>query len=177
MTGNGIADLPEDATMDGARRWHSLPAAVKRVWLLRALSRDGVGLAGCAAAAIICRVVGWWSVWHCLVLAAAAALLLLDLVTQPLRTTYSYAFSRYSIGEHDVMLHRGWLLRDTTTIPYNRVQHVETRQGPLLRRFGLTAVEVHTAVGEHEIPALENADATAIVGQISARVLASKDDV
>ncbi|WP_163199289.1 MULTISPECIES: PH domain-containing protein [Bifidobacterium] len=161
----------------GARRWHSLPAAVKRVWLLRALSRDGAGLACCAAVAAACRIIGWWSVWHCLVLGAAAALLLLDLVTQPLRTTYSYAFSRYSIGEHDVMLHRGWLLRDTTTIPYNRVQHVETKQGSLLRRFGLTAVEIHTAVGEHEIPALANADATAIVEQISARVLASKDDV
>ncbi|MBW3087310.1 PH domain-containing protein [Bifidobacterium sp. 82T24] len=159
------------------RRWHSLPASVKRVWLLRALSRDGAGMAVCVSAALICRVLAWWSIWHCLVLGSVAALLLLDLVTQPLRTTYSYAFNRYSIGEHDVMLHRGWLLRDTTTIPYNRVQHVETKQGPLLRRFGLTAVEIHTAVGEHEIPALTDADAATIVDQISARVLASKDDV
>ncbi|WP_158275786.1 PH domain-containing protein [Bifidobacterium catulorum] len=173
---DSMRGTPDDGR-GAERRWSSLPAAVKRVWLLRAVARDGGGIALCATAAVICRFAGWWTFWHCLVLAIAAAALLLDLLTRPLRTTYSYAFNRYSIGKHDVMLHKGWLLRDTTTIPYNRVQHVETKQGPLLRRFGLTAVEIHTAVGEHEIAALENADAAGIVEQISARVLASKDDV
>ncbi|PLS30533.1 Bacterial PH domain-containing protein [Bifidobacterium margollesii] len=159
------------------RQWSSLPAAVKRVWLLRSLGMDLGGMALCAIAAVVCRIVGWWSFWHGLVLGVIVALLLAELITQPLQTRYSYAFNRYSIGEHDVMLKKGWLLRTTTTIPYNRVQHVETKQGPLLRRFGLTAVEIHTAVDEHEITALDDAQATSIVEQISARVLASKDDV
>lgn len=134
-------------------------------------------IAVCGMTAVVCHIVGWWSWCHALVLTVIAVLAVLELATQPLRARYAYRFSRYSIGEHDVMLHRGWLLRTTTTIPYNRVQHVETRQGPLLRRFGLTAVEIHTAVSEHEIPALEDVQAAAIVEQISVRVLASKDDV
>ncbi|MBT1165741.1 PH domain-containing protein [Bifidobacterium simiarum] len=159
------------------RRWHSLPESVKRVWLLRAIGRDLAGVAACAVVLVVCRIVGWWTPWHLPVAAVAVALILTDLASQPLRTRYAYRFNRYSLGDHDVMLHRGWLLRTTTTIPYNRVQHVETMQGPLLRRFGLTAVEIHTAVDDHEIAALENETAEAIVEQISSRVLTSKDDV
>ncbi|RSX50666.1 PH domain-containing protein [Bifidobacterium callimiconis] len=159
------------------RPWRSLPESVRRVWLLRSLIMDLCVIAACGMTAVVCHIVGWWSWCHTLVLTSIVVLAMLELATQPLQTRYAYRFSRYSIGEHDVMLHRGWLLRTTTTIPYNRVQHVETKQGPLLRRFGLTAVEIHTAVGEHEIPALENAQAAAIVEQISARVLASRDDV
>ena len=33
-------------------------------------------------------------------------------------------------------------------------QNTDTRQGPILRAFGLSSVTVATAAGEHEIPGL-----------------------
>ncbi|MFR1640197.1 MAG: PH domain-containing protein [Eggerthellaceae bacterium] len=39
-------------------------------------------------------------------------------------------------------------------IPFIRVQNTDTRQGPILRAFGLSSVTVATAAGEHEIPGL-----------------------
>lgn len=185
MSGNmteTIGDDSTDTTMEsapseGERPWTSLPASVKRVWLLRSAIRDCSGALGCGIVALISHLAGWWTFWHGPVLIVVAVMLTADLATQPLRIRYAYAFNRYSIGSHDVMLHKGWLLRTTTTIPYNRIQHVTTKQGPLLRSFSLTAVELHTAVDEHEIAALDDDCATSIVNQISMRVLTSKDDV
>jgi len=69
---------------------------------------------------------------------------------------------RYEIGEAEVDLQHGWLTRTRTLIPMARIQHVDTRRGPLQRRFGLASVVLYTAAGAREIPALADqvADAT-----------------
>lgn len=61
---------------------------------------------------------------------------------------------RYEVSEEEVDLKRGiWLIK-RTLIPLARVQHVDTRQGIIMRRFGLASVTISTAAGVHEIPAL-----------------------
>lgn len=49
-----------------------------------------------------------------------------------------------------------------------KVQHVDTGQGPLLRRFRLANVTIHTAASMHQIPALETEKAEALRDQIAA---------
>ena len=61
---------------------------------------------------------------------------------------------RYEIGEAEVDLQRGWWTTTRTLIPMARIQHVDTRRGPLQRRFGLASVVLYTAAGASEIPAL-----------------------
>lgn len=61
---------------------------------------------------------------------------------------------RYEIGETEVDLESGWLTVTRTKIPMTRIQHVDTRRGPLQRRFGLANVVLYTAAGQNEIPAL-----------------------
>ena len=112
-----------------------------------------------------------------MVLGAIAVFVLLELATQPLQSRYSYEFSRFSIGERDLRIRKGWMFRSSVTVPFNRVQHVDTKQRPLLRRFGLMAVEVHTAVGSHEIEALDADEAERVVEAITARVLTAKEDL
>ncbi len=61
---------------------------------------------------------------------------------------------RYEIRPDEVDLQRGvwWVSR--TLVPLARIQHVDTRQGPLQRRYGLSTVVFHTAAGPNHIPEL-----------------------
>lgn len=61
---------------------------------------------------------------------------------------------RYEIRTDEVDLQRGvwWVSR--TLVPLARIQHVDTQQGPLQRRYGLSTVVFHTAAGPNRIPEL-----------------------
>ncbi|WP_289093949.1 PH domain-containing protein [uncultured Bifidobacterium sp.] len=159
------------------REWRSLPERIKRVWLLRSVLTDTAVVLVCVVLASIFIASDWWGFWQALVLGLIAAWAVLELATQPLQTRYAYRFTRFSIGERDLKLHTGWLFRKSVTVPFNRVQHVDTKQGPLLRSFAMTSVSVHTAVGEHEIEAVDDAEAMRIVELITSRVLAVKEDL
>ena len=61
---------------------------------------------------------------------------------------------RYEIRPDEVDLQRGILWISRTLVPLARIQHVDTRQGPLQRRFGLSTVVFYTAAGPNQIPEL-----------------------
>ena len=52
---------------------------------------------------------------------------------------------RYALRERDVWIRKGVLWVTVSVIPYQRLQFVDTRQGPLDRLFGLAQLVVHTA--------------------------------
>lgn len=61
---------------------------------------------------------------------------------------------RYEIRADEVDLQRGifWITR--TLVPLARIQHVDTQNGPLQRRYGLATVVFYTAAGANQIPEL-----------------------
>jgi membrane protein YdbS with pleckstrin-like domain len=61
---------------------------------------------------------------------------------------------RYEIREDEVDLQRGIVWVSRTLVPLARIQHVDTRRGPLQRRFGLATVVFYTAAGANQIPEL-----------------------
>jgi membrane protein YdbS with pleckstrin-like domain len=61
---------------------------------------------------------------------------------------------RYEVSEHEIDLQHGLFIVKRTLIPMIRVQHVDTKQGPLLRNYKLATVTISTAATIHEIPAL-----------------------
>ena len=61
---------------------------------------------------------------------------------------------RFEIRPDEVDLQRGIFWISRTLVPLSRIQHVDTRQGPLQRRFGLSTVVFHTAAGPNQIPEL-----------------------
>ncbi|WP_280768168.1 PH domain-containing protein [Salipaludibacillus daqingensis] len=67
---------------------------------------------------------------------------------------------RYKIYENEIELMYGVFVVRRVIIPMIRVQHVDTKQGPILRHYDLATVTVSTAATTHEIPGLtlENAD-------------------
>ncbi|HEY3385534.1 MAG TPA: PH domain-containing protein, partial [Saprospiraceae bacterium] len=50
--------------------------------------------------------------------------------------------------EKDITYKSGWLWKSMVTVPFNRVQHCDLRQGLLDRRFGLSKLTIYTAGGQ-----------------------------
>lgn len=66
-----------------------------------------------------------------------------------------YVRWRYEVSEDYLDIAKGIIWRKRYTIPFIRVQNTDTRQGPILRAFGLASVTVSTAAKNHEIPGLQ----------------------
>jgi len=75
---------------------------------------------------------------------------------------------RYEIRDDEVDLQRGLVTITRTLTPMARIQHVDTRRGPLQRRFGLASVILYTAAGASEIPALADEVAATVRDRIAA---------
>lgn len=84
---------------------------------------------------------------------------------------------RYQIDEEEIDLQRGVIIITRTLVPVKRIQHVDTRQGPILRRFGLSDVTISTAATTHRIPALTDETAEEVRDQISRYVRLAREDV
>jgi membrane protein YdbS with pleckstrin-like domain len=74
---------------------------------------------------------------------------------------------RYEIRPDEVDLQRGILWISRTLVPLARIQHVDTRQGPLQRRFGLSTVVFYTAAGPNRIPELSTPVAAEVRDRIA----------
>lgn len=88
-----------------------------------------------------------------------------------------YEHFGYHVGEVELRVRRGWLWRTTSVVLHARVQHVDTKQGPLENLLGLSTVVVFTAgsVGAMvDIPGLPKEDAEALRDRLVA--LSGSDD-
>jgi membrane protein YdbS with pleckstrin-like domain len=72
---------------------------------------------------------------------AGVALVVLGGVHSVLR----YRRFRFELREDALYLERGVLVHVSTVVPFVRVQHVDTRRGPLERATGLASTVVYTA--------------------------------
>lgn len=86
----------------------------------------------------------------------------------------SLSFDRwgYELREEELLIQRGVLFKSLTAIPTARVQHVDTRQGPIEQWFGLARVQIYTAAGmgaDGVIPGLDLDDAEALRDELVRR--------
>ncbi|EST39017.1 hypothetical protein N566_04335 [Streptomycetaceae bacterium MP113-05] len=68
---------------------------------------------------------------------------------------------RYAERADDLLVSHGVMWRETTVVPYGRMQLVEVTSGPLERRYGLARLQLHTAAATSDatIPGLVPAEA------------------
>lgn len=105
-------------------------------------------------------------------LIAAGTLLSLQIFLAVLWPPLQHRHFRYTLREADLLVEQGVLFRSWTSVPYNRIQHVDTRQGPLERLLGLSRLLVFTASGpvaDGSIPGLDEAKATTLRDLLSRR--------
>ena len=122
-----------------------------------------LAVAGAVAYGLRRLDVAWW-----LALLPLAVVLLLVAVLALVLPGVTWRHWRYEVGEDEVDLQHGLLTVTRTLIPMARIQHVDTRRGPLERRFGLASVVLYTAAGASEIPALALPVADAVRDRIAA---------
>ncbi|WP_033543548.1 PH domain-containing protein [Planococcus sp. CAU13] len=84
---------------------------------------------------------------------------------------------RYEVREQEIELQHGLFIVKRTLVPMVRVQHVDTEQGPILRRYDLAEITISTAATTHTIPALITSEADELRGMISALARVAEDDV
>ena len=116
--------------------------------------------------------------WMFVVLAALAALYVVGMVVwlvvlPPIR----FMRWRYELSDDYLDIARGIVWRKRFVIPFIRVQHSDTRQGPILRAFGLASVTVATAAGEHEIPGLDSQTAEQLRDKAAELARLAQEDV
>lgn len=101
------------------------------------------------------------------VLGVAVAAVFYLVLVPPLR----YRAWRFALRETDLYLRHGVLFRTTSIVPHARIQHVDTRHGPIDRWLGLAGVVVFTAGTRGAImaiPALDAEDAEALRDRLAA---------
>jgi membrane protein YdbS with pleckstrin-like domain len=127
----------------------------------------------------------WWTVWGTIVLvgafvasptisempfggAAFTAAFVLAVALSATVPYLRYRRWRYEIRERDLFLSRGSWFYVLTLIPFDRIQYVETQQGPLDLAFGLMQLIVYTAAGKAaRIPGLAPDEAEALREELS----------
>lgn len=70
----------------------------------------------------------------------------------------------YRLRENDLLLRHGILTRTTSIIPHARIQHVDTRHGPIDRWLGLAEVVVFTAGTRGAVISIPGLDGTTAEG-------------
>ncbi|MBW7455642.1 PH domain-containing protein [Paenibacillus sepulcri] len=106
-----------------------------------------------------------WTLW--IVIAAAAWTVVSIPFEIVLLPRMRYRSWRYLISEHEIELWHGFFFRKRTLIPMVRIQHIDAKQGPILKHYGLTTLTFSTAAGSHEIPALTESTAEQVHRQIA----------
>ena len=103
-----------------------------------------------------------------------AVLLVLFLGVLP---SIRYVRWRYRVSEDYLEIRKGIVWRKHYVIPFIRVQNTDTRQGPIMRAFGLASVTVATAAGNHEIPGLRTAEAEVLRDKAAELARLAREDV
>ena len=84
---------------------------------------------------------------------------------------------RYEVNEHEIEIQHGLFIVKRTIIPMVRVQHVDTTQGPILKKYDLGNISISTAATIHVIPALNMDEADEMRARISDLARVAEDDV
>lgn len=83
----------------------------------------------------------------------------------------------YEVREQEIEIQQGLFVVKRTLIPMVRVQHVDTSQGPILKRYHLANISISTAATTHTIPALSIKEADEMRIRISKLARVAEEDV
>lgn len=95
---------------------------------------------------------------------------LIVLILLPQRRYRGWAYREEADELH---IRHGLLIRVRTVVPFGRVQHIDTTQGPIERRLGLATLILHTAGTRSaavSLPGLREADAEEMRDRIRAKI-------
>ena len=102
-----------------------------------------------------------------------AGAILLIIAYSAVITTLGFPKKGYLIREKDVSFQRGLITYRVTSVPLNRIQHVEVNQGVLAKMLQLSSVKIYTAGGTSSdltIPELSEPEALKLKAFLSGKI-------
>ena len=141
-------------------------------WRVSALAGDAVLVIGAAIAYFVIPDVPGWVGLIVLALAIAAAV---HVVVMP---QVRFKVHRWEVNDTAVHTREGWIGRQSRIAPISRVQTVDSRQGAVMRLFGLASITVTTAsaAGPITISCLDAETAREVVARLTEITAATEGD-
>lgn len=156
---------------------HQLDPRIKKVWRISDAVWIALAFLCCFLPFAIAAVFDGSS-WIFMVLAGIAVVfVVLMAVFMAVLPPIRFARWRYEVTEDYLDIAKGIIWRKRYLIPFIRVQNTDTRQGPIMRAFGLASVTVATAAGEHVIPGLGFAEAELLRDRAAELARLAREDV
>lgn len=152
-------DVKEPFDPPGAH-WRRVSASLRTV---RLISLGTVT----AAIAVLGLALGAVTTWWAGGLAAAAAVVAFGWGASIIdRQVRSWG---YDVGPDTLSIRHGVMFRELVVVPYARIQYVDVQAGPLVRKFGLASVQLHTASAATDaaIPGLPAPEAANLRDQLA----------
>lgn len=90
---------------------------------------------------------------------------------------FKYKTFRYELRGDELEIQSGVFTVTRVLIPMNRIQYVTTEQGPIMRNYSLTKLEISTAATKHSIVGITEDKAEELRRVIADLVKESEEDV
>lgn len=88
-------------------------------------------------------------------------------------TYFGFPRKGYLVRENDISFQKGLIVYKLTTVPFNRIQHVEVTQGVLAKALKLSSIKLYTAGGnasDLSIPGLKEETAQKLKEFLSEKI-------
>lgn len=141
-------------------------------WTVSALIGDAfLVIVALVAWLVVPDVPGWVGLLVLLLAVVAAA----HVVLMP---RIRFRVHRWEVTDTAVHTREGWIGRESRIAPISRVQTVDSRQGALMRLFGLASITVTTAsaAGPITVSCLDAQTAREVVARLTAITATTEDD-
>ncbi|MGN7479628.1 PH domain-containing protein [Solibacillus silvestris] len=153
---------------------YQLPKKAQTVWRLYGLIQT-ILLALVAAGVIFLTIKFDWPDWIMWIGVALVVLsVIFSIVVFP---SVRWRIWRYEVREQEIEIQSGLFVVKRTLIPMVRVQHVDTEQGPILKKYTLANISISSAATVHTIPMLKVEEADLLRTKISELARVAEDDV
>lgn len=153
---------------------NQLPKKAVTVWRLYGFFQTII-LAFLAAGAVFLTVKFNWPAWiQWLLIAVVVLSIICSIIIFP---NIRWKIWRYEVREQEIEIQSGLFIVKRTLIPMVRVQHVDTEQGPILKKYNLANISISSAATVHTIPMLELEYADRLRMKISELARVAEDDV
>ncbi|MCH7323639.1 PH domain-containing protein [Solibacillus sp. MA9] len=157
-----------------AQPQNQLPKKAVTVWRLYGFFQTMI-LALLAAGAVFLTIKFNWPVWiQWLMIAIVVLSIICSIIIFP---NIRWKIWRYEVREQEIEIQSGLFIVTRTLIPMVRVQHVDTEQGPILKKYNLANISISSAATVHTIPMLELEYADMLRMKISELARVADDDV
>lgn len=121
--------------------WKPLQSSYRRLLLLSTALWCAIFIAGITIAIPVVPLPTWIPLLAYVIVIAFTLLQLLFIVK-------GFPYKGYGLRMHDILYKSGWLYKKQIAVPFNRIQHVDIRQGVFERAFGLSKLNIYTAGGQ-----------------------------